>query len=193
MLQSGIETPDMDVTWVSSISWYFLNLFGLNAIYRLVLGEGNGESNSFRASIPSTPPLNLNLRHHPQFRPYIRSFSASDPPFLLHLLFRCRPYLAADGTRDMAAMSPLAGAAMGGGMGGPTAPDFTKLHKAERDNLELIGLDLQSQAEGLVGGESDVVSRKKAGNGIGRGVDDGKLKMRWVGDGIEDRILAMYS
>lgn len=43
MLQSGIETPDMDVTWVSSISWYFLNLFGLNAIYRLVLGEGNGE------------------------------------------------------------------------------------------------------------------------------------------------------
>lgn len=27
MLQRGIEAPDMDVTWVSSISWYFAALF----------------------------------------------------------------------------------------------------------------------------------------------------------------------
>ena len=39
MLQRGIETPDLDVTWVSSLSWYFLTLFGLNAVYRLVLGD----------------------------------------------------------------------------------------------------------------------------------------------------------
>jgi hypothetical protein len=44
MLQRGIETPDLDVTWVSSLSWYFLTLFGLNAVYRLVLGDDNGES-----------------------------------------------------------------------------------------------------------------------------------------------------
>ena len=44
MLQRGIDTPDMDVTWVSSISWYFLNLFGLNAIFRLLLGDDNGQS-----------------------------------------------------------------------------------------------------------------------------------------------------
>lgn len=43
MLQRGIETPDMDVRWVSSLSWYFLNLFGLNGVYRLVLGGDNGE------------------------------------------------------------------------------------------------------------------------------------------------------
>lgn len=43
MLQRGIDTPDMDVTWVSSISWYFLCLFGLNAIFRLILGDDNGE------------------------------------------------------------------------------------------------------------------------------------------------------
>ncbi|PWN41688.1 transmembrane protein [Ceraceosorus guamensis] len=41
MLQRGIDTQDMDVSWVSSISWYFLCLFGLNAVFRLILGEGN--------------------------------------------------------------------------------------------------------------------------------------------------------
>jgi len=41
MLQRGIETPDMDVRWVSSLSWYFLNFFGLNGLYRLVLGGDN--------------------------------------------------------------------------------------------------------------------------------------------------------
>ncbi|KNZ63345.1 uncharacterized protein VP01_1156g2 [Puccinia sorghi] len=43
MLQRGIETRDMDISWVSSLSWYFLNLFGLNSLYRLILGDGNGE------------------------------------------------------------------------------------------------------------------------------------------------------
>ncbi|KAI0321842.1 transmembrane protein [Amylostereum chailletii] len=41
MLQRGIETPDMDVRWVSSLSWYFLNFFGLNGLYRIILGGDN--------------------------------------------------------------------------------------------------------------------------------------------------------
>ena len=41
MLQARIETQDMDVTWVSSLSLYFLCLFGLNSVYRLILGEEN--------------------------------------------------------------------------------------------------------------------------------------------------------
>lgn len=44
MLQRGVETSDMDVRWVSSLSWYFLNFFGLNGLYRLILGGDNCES-----------------------------------------------------------------------------------------------------------------------------------------------------
>jgi hypothetical protein len=47
MMQRGIETPDMDVRWVSSLSWYFLNFFGLNGLYQLVLGSDNGMSTLF--------------------------------------------------------------------------------------------------------------------------------------------------
>lgn len=42
MMQRGIDTQEMDARWVSSLSWYFLNLFGLNGLFRLLLGNDNG-------------------------------------------------------------------------------------------------------------------------------------------------------
>ena len=39
MLQSGVNTPDLNVRYVSSISWYFVNLFGLKPIYSLLMGS----------------------------------------------------------------------------------------------------------------------------------------------------------
>lgn len=42
MLQSGVMTRDLDVRWVSSLSWYFLNLFGLSPVFGFILGADNG-------------------------------------------------------------------------------------------------------------------------------------------------------
>lgn len=39
MLQRDIATPDMPVHYVSALSWYFLNLFGLNGLFKLLLSS----------------------------------------------------------------------------------------------------------------------------------------------------------
>ena len=113
MLQRGIETQDMDVRWVSSLSWYFLNFFGLNGLYRLMLGNDNGPSSpSSSLSHPPRPPRSLR-------RSLIIALTAAVQQDML-----MSPY-----------GNPAASGALPGGQGAPQ--DFGKLFKAEKDNLAL--------------------------------------------------------
>ncbi|KAH8118592.1 transmembrane protein [Phellopilus nigrolimitatus] len=74
MLQRGIETPDMDVRWVSSLSWYFLNFFGLNGLYRLILGNDNAADASRDAAM--SPYANMASAAPAQPQDYSKLFKS---------------------------------------------------------------------------------------------------------------------
>lgn len=40
MMQRGVDMSTLDVSYVSSLSWYFMVTFGLNGIFKLILGDG---------------------------------------------------------------------------------------------------------------------------------------------------------
>lgn len=55
MLQAGVATRDLDARWVSSISLYFICLFGLQAVFTYLLGSDNAASQVAQQQM-GTPP-----------------------------------------------------------------------------------------------------------------------------------------
>jgi hypothetical protein len=41
MLQRGIQLATLDTAYVTSMSWYFLVMFGMRGLYSIVLGAGS--------------------------------------------------------------------------------------------------------------------------------------------------------
>lgn len=52
MLQRGIELTSLSASWVSSMSLYFVCVFGLRSIFTLILGEQNSASQSLNMQQP---------------------------------------------------------------------------------------------------------------------------------------------
>jgi len=49
MLQRGINLNNLDVSYVSSLSWYFITLFGMRGLFDIVLGSGNDATDNAQA------------------------------------------------------------------------------------------------------------------------------------------------
>ncbi|GKZ33721.1 ER membrane complex subunit 3 [Aspergillus brasiliensis] len=60
MLQSGVMTRDLDVRWVSSLSWYFLNLFGLQSVFGFILGGDNAANHMAQQMASMNPAAGVN-------------------------------------------------------------------------------------------------------------------------------------
>jgi hypothetical protein len=60
MLQSGVMTRDLDVRWVSSLSWYFLNLFGLQPVFGFILGSDNSANQMAQQMAQMNPSATAN-------------------------------------------------------------------------------------------------------------------------------------
>lgn len=117
MLQAGVATKDMDPRWMSSISWYFLCIFGLQPVFNFILGSDNGKL--------LFPSLSLCV---------CVSVSVSLPPLHSHIQATDPSFLAANQmAQQMGQMGPQPGAQMFG----PGA-DPNKQFLGEAENLAVV-------------------------------------------------------
>ena len=101
MLQRGVAMQSLDVSYVSSLSWYFLNLFGLRGLFTLVLGSDSGALDNTEVMAQQMQggmqqPQDTNKlfeSHHARHAPAVQPHTHHQPPLtpcsLRALLWRC--------------------------------------------------------------------------------------------------------
>ncbi|KAF2674593.1 transmembrane protein [Microthyrium microscopicum] len=85
MLQAGVGTRDMDVRWVSSVSWYFLTLFGLQPIYNFILGGDNAANQMAQQMAQMNPSAMMGPGQDPdkQFQAEAENLEVLEHKYLL--------------------------------------------------------------------------------------------------------------
>jgi len=62
MFQRGVDLPTLDVSYVSSVSWYFLVMFGMRGLFRLLIGDPSNDDKQSQmvqnelGNAPGLPP-----------------------------------------------------------------------------------------------------------------------------------------
>lgn len=51
MLQRGVDLTSLDISYVSSLSWYFLVTFGLNGVLGLLLGDSSASEQMMQMQV----------------------------------------------------------------------------------------------------------------------------------------------
>jgi hypothetical protein len=59
MVQRGVEIDNLDCSYVTSLSMYFLCLFGLSGTFKLILGDGHEDDMAMMASQQNAAGMDL--------------------------------------------------------------------------------------------------------------------------------------
>lgn len=87
MLQSDIQLISLDASWVSSVSWYFLNVCGLKSIYELILNENFNDPDNFDRQM-SDFAANLPQDIQNLFKRELEAFKMTEHDWILKDVFK---------------------------------------------------------------------------------------------------------
>lgn len=187
-----IAMPDLNVRWVSALSWYFLNLFGLNGVFKLILGQDNCECCRIYHSSAVASATILFPSGRASWREVAGAHPLADVRFLLFFHSR-RPFTTSTSVhqRPQATTSdhrrPPAPT-----LSYPPSSPPAPLTSAATDARDANAMAMLSGAGGppTVGPAAPDFKKLYKAEVENLAISDGLY--HWVGDGVEDRVLRRW-